>query len=113
MAVKNLAGELKTPVVFKRNTFNSSGGGSLSNYQTFCTTRCKLTSKNASKVNDNKQVIISSFYEIIVRYQATLFSNMTGTVIAVIANETYTIHSFDLVDNTKQFFKIVASKFKT
>lgn len=112
MAVKNLAGELKTPIVFKKNTFTSSGSGALDSYVTFCTTRCKLTSKSANKINDKNQVVISTFYEIIVRYQTTLFSNLTGTVIAIIGNETYTIHGFDLVGNTKQFYMITASKFK-
>lgn len=107
---KPYTGRLLTPVVFKRNRFTSSGGGSEDDFETFCTTRCDLTPKTQSKINDRNQVIISQFYEIVLRYQSSLFNNLTGTVIAVINNENYIIHSFDLMDNRKQFMKLTISK---
>lgn len=108
-------GSLKHRVVFKKNTRGSLGHGSEDSYQTFLTTRCSLEKKRSSKQVDSGQVEIAGFFLMRCRFDTNFIPNLSGTCIAVIANQfgqdiTYVIHDFDLIDEKRHLYEFVISK---
>jgi hypothetical protein len=110
MGVAFHIGQLKKTVVFKKNNRGSLGAGSKDNFETFLTTRCSLEKERAIKQADRGQVEIAQWYKMICRFQLNLINNLSNSSICIIANETYVIHDWDLVNEKEHLYEFILSK---
>lgn len=97
-------------MTFKKNVRGSLGAGKVDNYVTILTTRCSLEKKRANKINERGQIQIAEFFKMICRFENSLLSNLSGSVIAVIDDDTYTVHDFNLIDERKHLYEFILSK---
>lgn len=80
-------------------------GGLNDVYLTLLTTRGRLRKKSGNRGLDLGLVEIKETYELICRFQSTLESNLRVDTKILIDSKTYTIASWEKVDEIKHFYK--------
>jgi head-tail adaptor len=93
-------------VVFKQNTPTASTtGGKIDAYTTLVTTRGSLSKRNTSKGFSAGEHGFDNSYELIVRYQDAIFNAIRTDLKILIDSITYTIHSWEKMEEKRFYLK--------
>lgn len=92
-------------VVFKTNSPTIKGGGRADSYSTLVTTRGRLRKKSSSRGLQAGELGLDNGYELIVRYQSTIESNIRSDIKIVIDSVTYTIAGWEKVEEKNFYLK--------
>ena len=106
MALVINIGELKEIVIFKQNTPTALGAGQKDAYTTLLTTRGKLRKKSGNRTLSFGTLEESNSWELIVRFQSLLETNLRLDVKVQIGSRLFTINSFEKVGE-KRFFYVI------
>lgn len=104
-------GSMNKVAVFKVNNRGSLGLGKGDGYVQFYTAHCSLEKKAHRKVDDRKQVIVFYTYIMKCRYDETLLTSLSGSVLITIAGVDYTVLGFDLIDERTRYYEFELAKF--
>ena len=100
-------GKMIQKVIFKQNNPSATNtGGGTDSYSTLLTTRCRLEKSSGSRNLSFGEVMFSDSYDMTVRFQTLLESNLRSDMKVEIDGVTYTINSFQLIDQKKDYYKI-------
>lgn len=105
MVVKFHIGELKEIVTFKKNTPSTLGAGAKDSYSTLLTTRGRLRKKSGNRTLSFGSIDEHNQWELIVRFQTALETNLRMDVKIEIGGRTFTINSFEKIGE-KNFYYV-------
>ncbi len=98
----------KGTVVFKSNSTTSSAtGGKIDSYSTLVTTDGRFRKRSGNRaLNYGEQTFINS-YELIVRYQDTIFNAVRSDLKIEVDSVRYTIESWEKMDEQRFYLKFI------
>ena len=100
-------GEFNKTVVFKQNTPSTLGAGKKDSYTTLLTTKGRLKKQSGSRSLGFGDIQITNSYELLVRYQTSLATNLRADVKIEIENKTYTIQTFEKVGEKDFYYRFI------
>ena len=103
-------GNLHKVVLFRKNTPGTLGAGGSDSYSDLLTTRGSLKKINGSRGLSFGEVLESNSYELIVRVQTLLEQNLRTDLRVVIEGRTFTISSWDKMDEKRFYYKIILNE---
>lgn len=103
-------GKLHKVVVFKSNTPATLGAGASDSYSTLLTTRGSLKKLNGSRGLSYGELLESNSYECIVRHQSSLQTNLRMDMKVEIDSRTYTIASYELIEEKRFYYRFVLNE---
>ncbi len=93
-------------VVFKVNTpAAASTGGGVDSYSTLLTTRGNLSRRSGSKGFNAGEHAFDNSYQLVVRYQDAIYNAIRTDLKVVIDSVTYTIHSWEKIEEKRFYLK--------
>jgi head-tail adaptor len=99
---------LNKVVVFKQNTPTSSTtGGKIDAYATLVTTKGKLSKRSTSKGFSAGEHGFDNSSELRVRFQDAIFNAIRTDLKILIDSVTYTIHSWEKMDEKRFYLKFI------
>lgn len=98
-------GKFDKVVAIQKNTPADQGAGALDSYSTYCTTRGYLKKTSGSRSVSFGEITGGNSYTLWVRFQTTIESNIRMDNKIIIDGRTFTIDSFELVDEEKKYYK--------
>ena len=99
-------GFLNKVVVFKKNTPTTLGAGSKDAYTTLLTTRGTIRKQNGSRGISFGEILESSSYELIVRVQILLESNLSTSIKVEMDGRLFTVSSWEKIEEKRFYYKI-------
>lgn len=99
-------GEFDKVVAFQKNTATTLGAGKADSYATYCTTRGRLRKQNGSRGLSFGEMLQSSSFELLVRYESLLASNLRNDNKVLIDSKLYSISSYELIEEKKRYYKL-------
>lgn len=103
-------GNLHKVVLFRKNTPSALGAGSVDSYSDLLTTRGSLKKLNGSRGLSFGEVFESNSYELIVRVQTLLEQNLRMDMKVVIDGRTFTLSSYDMMDEKRFYYKMILNE---
>lgn len=102
-------GELKDIVVFKKNTPANLGAGAQDSYSTLLTTRGRLRKLSGSRSLSFGILDEHNSWELIVRFQTTLETNLRMDLKVTVGSRTFTISSVEKIGEDRFYYKFILS----
>ena len=107
----NIVFNKKGTVVFKSNTRSATAtGGGIDSYSTLVTTDGRLTQLRKDRGMGFSEVSFSGAYELIVRYQDTIFNAIRTDLKIEVDSVRYTIQSWEKMDEKRFYLKFIINR---
>lgn len=100
-------GEFTKTVVFKQNTPTTLGAGKKDAYTTLLTTKGRLKKQSGSRSLGFGDIQITNSYELLVRYQSSLATNLRADVKIEIDSKTFTIQTFEKIGEKNFYYRFI------
>ncbi len=99
-------GKLREVIKFEKNIpGETESGGETDSFAEFLTTRGMLRKKRGNRGLEAGAVLLTSDYELVVRYQKDIADNLAGDSIRIVAqNRFFTIDSYDIYEQRFNFY---------
>lgn len=99
-------GKLREVIKFEKNSpTETASGGETDSFAEFLTTRGMLRKKRGNRGLEAGAVLMSSDYELVVRFQKDIADNLAGDSIRIVAqNMFFTIDSVDIIDQKFRYY---------
>lgn len=102
-------GEFTKVVTFKVNSPTTQGAGKKDAYTTLLTTRGRLRKQNGSRSLSYGDIVLTDNYELLVRYETTIASNIRPDLKIEIDSVTYTIQSVEKIGDKIFYYRFIIS----
>lgn len=100
-------GDLKKTVTFKVNTpVASTTGGFTDSFSTLLTTKGHLRKKGGSRSLQSGEIEINDLWQLTVRYQSTLETSLSQSVIVEIDSRVFTVQAWEKLEE-KNFYYLI------
>lgn len=99
-------GKFDKVVALQKNTPTGQGAGLVDSYSTYVTTRGYLKKKSGNRGVSFGEILGNDSYTLFVRYQTAIATYLRTDNKVIIDSKTFTVDSFELVDEEKKYYKI-------
>lgn len=103
-------GEFNKVVAFKSNSASALGAGLADSFSTYCTTRGRLRRLSGSRGLSFGEMVGNDSFELTVRRESLLDTNLSLSNKVLIDSVTYTIDSIEKIEEKRFYYKLVIRK---
>jgi len=103
-------GLLNKVIVFKENTPTTLGAGKKDSYSTLLTTRGSMQLKSGNRALDFGKLVQNRQWELIVRFQTELETNLSQSLKVEYDSRTFTIDSWEKMGEKRFYYRITLNE---
>lgn len=103
-------GKFTKTVVFQNNTQVAQGAGYADSYSNLLTTKGYLKTNSGGRGLNAFEVTSDVTFELWVRYQSTLETNLSVKMRVVIDSVNYTVSSWEKIEEKRKYYKLIITE---